>query len=182
MVSLVILIIAVAGLVFFLVATKEPPITSYEECAKAGNPIQESYPAACTTKDGKRFINQDQLNFLDIKEWNVRLSVAGKGAQIRYSVSRDNPNQILISSSELDDFVSKNKECLIANQQTTINRSKIEIENSKQIGDYYFYSNESKIAPCIGSDIAKIKKLNDQAYGLRWVLPTYKDIESISTP
>lgn len=31
-------------------------IDSYGKCVKAGNPIQESDPPVCVTKDGKRFI------------------------------------------------------------------------------------------------------------------------------
>jgi hypothetical protein len=34
-------------------------INSYEACAKAGNPIQESYPSVCVTDDGKRFENPE---------------------------------------------------------------------------------------------------------------------------
>lgn len=30
-------------------------ITSFEECAAVGNPIMESYPRQCATKDGKHF-------------------------------------------------------------------------------------------------------------------------------
>lgn len=30
-------------------------ITSYEECIQAGNPVLESYPPQCKTKDGKTF-------------------------------------------------------------------------------------------------------------------------------
>jgi hypothetical protein len=30
-------------------------ITSFEECVAAGNPIMESYPEQCRTKDGKHF-------------------------------------------------------------------------------------------------------------------------------
>lgn len=33
----------------------EVKITSFEECAAAGNPIMESYPERCTTKDGTTF-------------------------------------------------------------------------------------------------------------------------------
>lgn len=37
-----------------------PSINSFEECKKAGYPIQESYPEACLTDDGKRFTNPSQ--------------------------------------------------------------------------------------------------------------------------
>ncbi len=35
-------------------------INSFEQCAAAGNPIQESYPERCVTKDGKSFTNPAQ--------------------------------------------------------------------------------------------------------------------------
>ena len=35
-------------------------ITSFEECAAAGNPIMESYPEQCRTADGRMFVNSKQ--------------------------------------------------------------------------------------------------------------------------
>lgn len=35
--------------------TTETAITSFEECLAAGNPVMESYPRQCSTKDGKSF-------------------------------------------------------------------------------------------------------------------------------
>lgn len=32
-------------------------ISNFAECAAAGNPIMESYPEQCTTKDGRHFVN-----------------------------------------------------------------------------------------------------------------------------
>lgn len=32
-------------------------INSFEECAAAGNPVQESYPERCVTPEGKAFVN-----------------------------------------------------------------------------------------------------------------------------
>lgn len=36
----------------------EDPITSFEECAAAGNPIMESYPEQCRTPDGTTFVRE----------------------------------------------------------------------------------------------------------------------------
>lgn len=33
-------------------------ITTFEECAAAGNPILETYPEQCRTPDGKQFVKQ----------------------------------------------------------------------------------------------------------------------------
>ena len=35
-------------------------ITSFDECAAAGNPILDSYPEQCRTRDGALFINEHQ--------------------------------------------------------------------------------------------------------------------------
>lgn len=35
-------------------------ISNFEECAKAGNPVQESYPSTCTVGD-QTFIDTQQL-------------------------------------------------------------------------------------------------------------------------
>ncbi len=31
-------------------------VNNFAECAAAGNPIMESYPRQCTTKDGRNFV------------------------------------------------------------------------------------------------------------------------------
>jgi hypothetical protein len=36
-------------------ATPQPMITTFEECAAAGNPVMESYPRQCRTEDGRLF-------------------------------------------------------------------------------------------------------------------------------
>lgn len=38
--------------------SQKSEINSFEDCIKDGNPIQESYPAGCNTKDGKHFVQQ----------------------------------------------------------------------------------------------------------------------------
>lgn len=49
-------ICGVGGLFAYQEYTRAPLVTSYEECIQAKNStIQESYPATCVTKDGKRF-------------------------------------------------------------------------------------------------------------------------------
>lgn len=35
-------------------------INSFEACAAAGNPIQETFPEVCVTPDGQRFVNTVQ--------------------------------------------------------------------------------------------------------------------------
>ena len=51
---------AILFVVFIAVAEtklrKDKSINSFQECVAAGNPILESYPAQCKTKDGRTFI------------------------------------------------------------------------------------------------------------------------------
>lgn len=42
-------------------------ITNFEECAAAGNPVMESYPAQCSTPDGKHF-TENIGNELELSE------------------------------------------------------------------------------------------------------------------
>lgn len=50
--------IAVGGVTYFLFGYENSAqeITSFEECAAAGNPVAESYPRQCWTQDGKYFV------------------------------------------------------------------------------------------------------------------------------
>ncbi len=60
---------------FIYQSSKQANITSFDECVKDGNPVLESYPAQCKTKDGKHF-TQDIGNELEkqdkIKSTNPR--------------------------------------------------------------------------------------------------------------
>jgi hypothetical protein len=38
--------------------TPKPKVTSFEECAKAGYPVMESYPRQCTVAGGKTFVEE----------------------------------------------------------------------------------------------------------------------------
>ena len=64
------LMVIAGGLGFYLMSNKDSSdqsskatdkaITNFEECADAGNPIQEIYPEVCVTADGKSFVNEAQ--------------------------------------------------------------------------------------------------------------------------
>jgi hypothetical protein len=81
-------------------------ISSFEQCASAGYPIQESYPEVCLTKDGKRFVNPQQdaahqaslddeqelvppsnpaLLVLDIEEWGIRVPLTMDTFDLTYA-------------------------------------------------------------------------------------------------
>ena len=72
--ALAIALVLLVGVGFFLTGKAKPAaeITSFEECGAAGNPIQESYPEVCVTKDGKRFVHDvgnvvDKMNLITIE-------------------------------------------------------------------------------------------------------------------
>ncbi|OIO32502.1 MAG: hypothetical protein COZ49_01540 [Candidatus Yonathbacteria bacterium CG_4_10_14_3_um_filter_47_65] len=50
----------VTGVLFFVVQSsqlsKQAEIISFEACVAVGNPVMESYPRQCSTKDGKHFV------------------------------------------------------------------------------------------------------------------------------
>jgi hypothetical protein len=56
---LIIVVLLAALIIFYFLGKKESPksdITSFEECVAAGNPVMESYPPQCKTKDGRLFV------------------------------------------------------------------------------------------------------------------------------
>lgn len=53
---MLLIVVAIAGGVYFFTQQKAPQaVTSFAECVAAGNPVMESYPRQCNTKDGKHF-------------------------------------------------------------------------------------------------------------------------------
>ncbi|NQV09203.1 hypothetical protein HQ529_05105 [Candidatus Woesearchaeota archaeon] len=45
----------------FLAGCTQVEITNYDECVAAGNPIMESYPEQCMTKDKVTFVNENAV-------------------------------------------------------------------------------------------------------------------------
>ena len=63
--SLILVIIVGSGVYFLLNQQRSLPqqtITNFEECAKAGYPIWESYPGQCSTPDGRHFVEDIEQN------------------------------------------------------------------------------------------------------------------------
>lgn len=57
----IIIILASTGIYFRLNRQSSPPshkITDFEECARAGYPVGESYPRQCWTPDGRHFVEE----------------------------------------------------------------------------------------------------------------------------
>lgn len=61
-------VLVVGGVWWFSLKTPNVVVTSFEECAAAGNPIAESYPATCRTKEGKVFTEDigNELEKIDL--------------------------------------------------------------------------------------------------------------------
>lgn len=59
----VMIVVGFIGLAFwghFYEIKKSSRIQSFEECVSFGNPVMESYPEQCITRDGRHFINESQ--------------------------------------------------------------------------------------------------------------------------
>lgn len=96
---------------------KGSDVHSFEECAAAGYPVQESYPEVCVTPDGKRFVNPKQqaahqaaidgdqelvppsnpaLLNLEIQEWGVRIPLALNSFDLTYAYVEDGGEEYLL--------------------------------------------------------------------------------------
>lgn len=69
--GIIILLLAI-GLVTYFASTKKN-ITSFEECAAAGYPIQESFPERCVSPDGKAFTKKASQQPITIEGFSVCL-------------------------------------------------------------------------------------------------------------
>ncbi|MDO8619733.1 MAG: Gmad2 immunoglobulin-like domain-containing protein, partial [bacterium] len=66
-----VVLLAIAGASYFF-TDKAPQVTTFAECANAGNPVMESYPRQCKSKEGKTF-REDIGNELE-KDSLIRIS------------------------------------------------------------------------------------------------------------
>jgi type II secretory pathway pseudopilin PulG len=131
---------------------------------------------------------------LKVAEWNVFLTNPNKSQKLSYQiVNKEQPDSIVVSSDLLGKFAAGNKECSGANQFVSISRVRVNSTwnglpwleakdqlakvGSEHVGAYYYYEGgRPMISPCVGSDIAKVQQLNNQAYDLYDSLPSYKNV------
>jgi type II secretory pathway pseudopilin PulG len=131
---------------------------------------------------------------LKVTQWNVFLTNPNKSQKLSYQIlNKDQPDSIIVSSDLLDKFAADNKECSGANQFVSISRVRVNSTwnglpwlqakdqlvklGSEHAGAYYYYEGSRPIiSPCVGSDIAKVQQLNNQAYDLYDSLPSYKNV------
>ena len=70
------------------------PITNFEECARAGNPITESIPRQCNA-NGKNFIEKingaEQLRYIDTGIGNLTLKFSNGETVLSGTLQRPNP-------------------------------------------------------------------------------------------
>jgi type II secretory pathway pseudopilin PulG len=141
----------------------------------------------------KKSAKTDQGNFIELAEWKVKITLPDKTQKISYKVVDGNPNSIILSSEALDKFAADHKECSSANQYVTIARTKVgqpfngtaweqakpqlEKNGSKSLGLFYYFNGaRPSVSPCIGTNIAEIQALNNQAYDLYDLLPSYNNV------
>lgn len=55
-IAVAISLIAVLAIVLAAFQGAPEPVNSFEDCARAGNPIMESHPPQCRTPDGRTFV------------------------------------------------------------------------------------------------------------------------------
>lgn len=79
------LLVIIVGLYLFTRQSKELEVGSFAECVAAGNPVMESYPRQCSTKDGKHF-TEDIGNTLQ-KSDLIRLTSPLPGAEIKSPIT-----------------------------------------------------------------------------------------------
>src|SRR5262245_49834153 len=86
-------VLAVVALVLIKVAPRihpaiAPVISNFEECAAAGNPVMESYPRQCTTKDGRTFVEDVPPQEATTTISSNGCAVAGCSAQLCVSAEK----------------------------------------------------------------------------------------------
>ena len=98
-------------------------VNSYATCIAAGNPVQESYPSVCVTKQGKRFDNPNERlqngggeslpqpvqSYLTIKEWKVRLPLTSDLKDAYYTL--DTTGAVYLTTKELQSAQQKITGC-----------------------------------------------------------------------
>jgi hypothetical protein len=141
----------------------------------------------------KTTIKTDDTSYIEVPEWKVKLTLPDKSQKITYKLNGNDPNEIIISSEALDKFAAESTGCSGANQFISIARTKVnqpvngtpweqakatlEKNGSKNLGLYYYYNGaRPSVSPCIGTNIAEVQKLNNQAYDLYDLLPSYNNI------
>lgn len=164
---------------------RESAISSFEECVAAGNPIQESYPEVCLTKNGKRFVNpkQDQahqasldgkqellpptnpeLLNLDVEEWGIRVPLTIDTFDLTYAYIEDGGSEYLLFTYKrlLKLDVCKGDIGLKLTRSFSQHQQPFTETNpapTAQLDKYYFYVAYSDKKPCYDANVAEQAEL-----------------------
>lgn len=120
---IIFLVVCAVGFIVWLAwirpMQQDSSANSFDECVREGNPIQQTYPEVCLTKDGRRFVNpkQDQahqaslddeeelvppsnpaLLNLDIEEWGVRIPLTMDTFDLSYAYVENGESEYVLFS------------------------------------------------------------------------------------
>jgi len=97
------MVLLIGLLIFFLSISRLSikPITSFEECVKVpGNKILLTYPEQCLTSDGKKFVDQKNIDMVNPASQFCGSSTKGKCATNTDCITGGCSGQICQSASE----------------------------------------------------------------------------------
>lgn len=125
---------------------KDSLINTFAECANAGNPVQESFPEVCTTKDGKRFVNdaKSAQQYVIVKEWGIRIPLTDETTDLAYHYTKNDVYEsVSFTFTRLQDAgICKTDVGVSLTRNKTENKPPYDISNPQSIakaGDYYYY-------------------------------------------
>lgn len=136
-------------------------VNSFTECKAAGNPVQESYPEVCVTKEGKRFTNPEQrplpspaapkeesasppeMSYLTISEWGVRALLTDQTRDLVYTFNAGMEEMAEFTFKRLKDVGICDPSVGVAmTRSTKQNVEPFNLENPEpvaHVGAYYYY-------------------------------------------
>ncbi len=127
-VAAVIGVMVVVWLAWIRPLQHKPVVDSFETCKAAGYPIQLSYPEACMTPEGQRFVNTEhdlpsQSGYLTIQEWGIKVPLEEPviNAYATYNKSDDT---VYVTTPELETAVKKISGCSSGLHGVTYARAK----------------------------------------------------------
>lgn len=173
-------------------------INSFEECTKAGNPVQLSYPEVCVTKDGKRFTNPAQATgqsfegaetqngqiLLKISQWGIEIPLTDANKDLVYHYAKNDAYEAVSFTfkSLQDKNICKTDVGVSLTRKKTQNEPPFNIDNPqafKKLGTYYYYVAQGS-TPCYDSEkpeeVAAIKQIAGDENIRQFVVNSLKDL------
>lgn len=140
---LLIALVIVGGLFFALFYVRgesaQLSINSFQECVAAGNPIMESYPEQCRTKDGRLFVNEEQ----SVPDQGTGAAAGGTfpaGQCVRAGCSQ----QLCVEAGEASDIVTT---CEYRAEYACYNTARCERQVSGACG----WTQTAELQQCLGN-------------------------------